>query len=278
MSRGAGAIERRIGELLAANQDRALSVDEIARHAFGLDERRASRAQRLSATRAAHRLLRRRREAAWGGEHGFWCATTVGKGRGATLWFHPRDLPVQVWAVTIDRGGVHWFEAEVVKVTERNVMVSYAGEVARLDRVKLLCWWAWWRGVRFVLSRTGRIAAELEALWRKRYGATRAVPPSMQTPLAEAISLLGVPVDYTRDDVLTAFRRAVKKAHPDLGGTAEQFRKLVEARERLLAALGASEPAPKMPAYYAKGATIVYRRRSRGSRIRLGYATRLALC
>jgi curved DNA-binding protein CbpA len=56
----------------------------------------------------------------------------------------------------------------------------------------------------------------------------------MQMPLAEAAALLGVPTDYTRDDIIAAFRQAVKKAHPDLGGTAEDFRRLVEARDRLL--------------------------------------------
>jgi hypothetical protein len=66
----------------------------------------------------------------------------------------------------------------------------------------------------------------------------------MQIPLAEAMALLGVPADYTRDDVIAAFRREAKNAHPDVGGTAEMFRKLVEARDRLLAALGTKAPAP----------------------------------
>ncbi len=39
----------------------------------------------------------------------------------------------------------------------------------------------------------------------------------MQMPLAQAMELLGVPADYTREDVNAAFRRAVKKAHPDVG-------------------------------------------------------------
>jgi hypothetical protein len=94
---------------------------------------------------------------------------------------------------------------------------------------------------------------------RQRYGAKGSVPPSMQMPLAEAMSLLGVPADYTRGDVIRCFRRAAMKAHPDHGGTAEMFRKLVEARDRLLAALGASAPPPKLPEYAPKGAHIVYR-------------------
>jgi hypothetical protein len=70
----------------------------------------------------------------------------------------------------------------VLKVTERNVMVRYAGEAARLDRRKLWHWWAWYRAVRFVSSRSGRITAELDAEWWGRYGARGAAPP-----LADAI-------------------------------------------------------------------------------------------
>ena len=50
--------------------------------------------------------------------------------------------------------GVIWADAEIVRITERNVIVRYAGEIARLDRKTLWRWWAFWRGVRFVSSRT----------------------------------------------------------------------------------------------------------------------------
>jgi hypothetical protein len=76
MSKGPGVVENRIAELLAAigganlsiterfstNPSRALSVAEIADYAFALNGRPASREQRLSATRAAHRLVRRIKE------------------------------------------------------------------------------------------------------------------------------------------------------------------------------------------------------------------------
>ena len=208
-------------------------------------------------------------------ERDFWCTTALGNRQ---LYFHPPDVPVRVWAVSIQPAGVIWADAEVVRVTERNVIVRYAGEPARLDRRSLWYWWAFWRGVRFVSSRTGRIAAELDELWQERYGyASGGVPPAMQMPLAEAIGLLGVPVNYTEEDVIAAFRREVKKAHPDLGGTAEMFIKLVEARDRLLKALGTSAPAPKMPAYYPSGMQIRYgtARHSSGS-ARLGHTRRLA--
>jgi hypothetical protein len=69
-----------------------------------------------------------------------WCATTV-KGR---LYFHPPDVPVRVWAVSLGPGGITWAEARVVKVTARNVMVRYAGVTARLDREELWRFWAFW--------------------------------------------------------------------------------------------------------------------------------------
>jgi hypothetical protein len=162
---------------------------------------------------------------------------------------------------------VIWADAEVVRITERNVIVRYAGVTARLDRRSLWYWWAFWRGVQFVSSRTGRIANELDELWQRRYGAAGSVPPSMQMPLAEAMELLGVSGNFTREEVIAGFRRASKKAHPDAGGTSEMFRKLVQARDRLLAALGTKAPKPKMPEYAPTGSHVIYRsaRSSRSS-------------
>jgi len=323
MSKGPGLIEQRIADLLAATRDRALRVDDIVDNAYALNGTKPTRAQRLSAIRAAHRLLKRvcerdarthrlvkqahveteaklgrkrlgyddteyqnlfeahpaRKEAeelrTWcdrigmwprilgvEGKRGvyrvetdFWCTTTIKK----RLYFHPPDVPVQVWAVSITPNGIAWAETEVIKVTNRNVVVHYAGEIARLDRDKLWHWWAFWRGVRFVSSRTGRIAAELDSLWWQRFGARGTIPPSMRMPLVEAMRLLGVTECYTRDDVIAAFRRAAKRAHPDAGGTAEMFGKLIEARDRLLAALGTKAKPPKVPEYYPKGVRAVYR-------------------
>ena len=56
MSRGAWQ-DRRTDRLFAATKDRALSIGDLARHAFDLDAQHGK--QRLSATRAAHRLLQR---------------------------------------------------------------------------------------------------------------------------------------------------------------------------------------------------------------------------
>jgi hypothetical protein len=63
MSRGPGTIERRIADLSAATRDRGLDIETIARHAFNLrPEQAPTRVQRLSATRAAHRVVRRQHE------------------------------------------------------------------------------------------------------------------------------------------------------------------------------------------------------------------------
>jgi hypothetical protein len=341
MSKGPGTVERRIAELFIATRDRALSVGEIADHAFGLAGKPASRVQRLSATRAAHRVLRRVREADerarqlfdeahrnteaalgrraiddeyqdrlnadpaylqakklrdFANQFGIWSRwTSEGRGKGQTyrldsseywrattgiddhLYFHAPDVPVRVWAVSIEPAGITWVDAEVLRVTERFVTVQYAGEVARLDREDLWRWWAFYRGVRFVSSRTGRTAQSLDKLWQRRYGHTAGgVPPNMQMPLAEAMKLLSVPVNFTKEDIIVAFRLAAKKAHPDAGGSAELFRKLVEARDRLLKSIGTSAPPPTMPKFAPKGTHIVYRRASIGTQRRFSATRRIA--
>ena len=105
-------------------------------------------------------------------------------------------------------------------------------------------------------SRTGRIAAALDEVWWEEFGTVGAPPPATQMPLEQARQLLGVPRDYTKADVVRAFRRAAMKAHPDQGGTPEMFRVLVKARDRLLAALGTSAPPPKPPDYAPKGVRV----------------------
>jgi hypothetical protein len=128
----------------------------------------------------------------------------------------------------------------------------------------------------FVSSRSGRAAKLRDAIWQDRWGrAAGGVPPVMQMALAAAMALLGVPADYSKEDVIAAFRRAVKKAHPDLGGTAEMFDQLVKARDRLLAALGTSAPAPKPPQYAPRGMRMVYRPVRPGGPARLGSTRRL---
>lgn len=54
------------------------------------------------------------------------------------------------------------------------------------------------------------------------------------TGLVGHAARLGVALDAGRDDILEAFRRKAKTAHPDAGGDPEDFKRLLVAREALL--------------------------------------------
>jgi hypothetical protein len=103
--------------------------------------------------------------------------------------FHERYRPVRVWAVRIDRDGVHWFDTEIVKITRTCVSVVYKGERAPLRR-PIYGSGAWWRGVLFVAEQDGATAFLLEERWRKQFG--HLIPPDLM-PLEQARHLLGVP-------------------------------------------------------------------------------------
>jgi len=180
--------------------------------------------------------------------------------------FHHRSFPVRVWAVQITPAGLAWSDDVAIEdITESRVSVRYQGVRAPLDRQKLGWHFAFWRGVYFVSERSGIGAARLDGFWRDRYG--HLFPDRM--PLEQARLLLGLPPDYTRELIITAFRQAAKRCHPDLGGTAEQFRELVKARDLLLASLGTSAPAPKEPTFAPPG-TVWIRRSTRCRQSRLG--------
>ena len=68
-------------------------------------------------------------------------------------------------------------------------------------------------------------------------------------------SRFSISADYTYDDIIAAFRREAKKVHA--AARPSSLRKLVEARDRLLAALPASAPTPKMPTYARKDVQTV---------------------
>jgi hypothetical protein len=179
-----------------------------------------------------------------------WRATPM---KDRSIVFHHYMRPVRVWAVSIAREGLVWAEAEIVKITATCISVVYKDVRAPLKR-PLKLYGSWWRGVRFVGERSGLTAKLLEEQWREQYG--HLVPERM--PLEQARQMLGLPTNYTEEDVITAFRRAAKRCHPDMGGTAEMFRKLVEARDRLLASIGTSAPPPKEPDFTPRGYKTVY--------------------
>lgn len=49
-----------------------------------------------------------------------------------------------------------------------------------------------------------------------------------------SLEALGLPEDATEDQVKARFKELSKKAHPDLGGSADEFNKLVEQRDQAL--------------------------------------------
>jgi hypothetical protein len=282
MSKGPGAVEKRIADLFAATRDRGLSVAEIADHAFQLAGRPASRAQRLSATRAGHRLLRRMREAeqkraqlvsdtkaavgerptreypsryaaykaahkaydaaiaalkateswrlaekldAYGKQFGswtrlvdigqpsekeFWRTTADKKG---TLYFHPPDVPIRVWAVSVQPAGAIWREVEEIgRITKGFVTVRYAGETVRLDRTRL-----WELDVNFVSRCIGYAAQNLEGRWQDRYGRARLKPLAIASQLAPSSSARPEPPTILLSlsaDEYAAVQAAAAPIHP----------------------------------------------------------------
>lgn len=59
--------------------------------------------------------------------------------------------------------------------------------------------------------------------------------PATETPgIAAACALLGLPESgFTPDDLKRAYRRAIKQAHPDQGGSAADTRAVLNARDRI---------------------------------------------
>jgi curved DNA-binding protein len=70
------------------------------------------------------------------------------------------------------------------------------------------------------------------------------MPPTSATPISplEARALFGLAPDAPPEALIGAFRAAAKLAHPDHGGDAEQFRRVLEAYRLLL-----SRPLPPAP-------------------------------
>jgi hypothetical protein len=60
-------------------------------------------------------------------------------------------------------------------------------------------------------------------------------PPTLADPLADARALLGVPANASTQAIEAAFRQKLRCAHPDAGGSAQETRRLTEARDLLLA-------------------------------------------
>ena len=171
--------------------------------------------------------------------------------------------PQRVWAVQISPHGVLWAETELAGLTKTKVRVRYHGDLVLLDRERIAFGVTYWRGVVFTSRRHGAVAYLFDQEWQRRYPAEQAA----SMPIDKACAVLGVGAsEYTHEAVLVAFRKRVKKAHPDKGGSSEAFQTLYAARQRLLTALGID--APREPKFTApKGVKIIYRsaRRTRNT-------------
>jgi hypothetical protein len=109
----------------------------------------------------------------------FWPATADKSG---TLWFHPPDVPIRVWAITIQPAGVIWAESAIGRISENHVTVRCAGETARLDREKL--WRHWGCGA---ASRSSQAAAAPRPASSMRSGKTAGDgPPARSEERASA--------------------------------------------------------------------------------------------
>ena len=53
-------------------------------------------------------------------------------------------------------------------------------------------------------------------------------------PMSAYLRVLGLKPTCTRADVVRAYRKRAKRYHPDHGGDAAKFRRLVDAKERVL--------------------------------------------
>jgi hypothetical protein len=62
-------------------------------------------------------------------------------------------------------------------------------------------------------------------------------PPTREERIRAAAKVLGVSWPATREQVTKAFRKAVLKSHPDLGGTDAAVKEVIKARDELLAAV-----------------------------------------
>ena len=85
--------------------------------------------------------------------------------------------------------------------------------------------------------RLGIIRDVLHTLTTPRFG-RRDIPLRQLTPEERHRQLLGLPLDsrLTLAEIHRAYKRVAKSAHPDAGGSAQQFQALSAAREALMKA------------------------------------------
>jgi hypothetical protein len=126
----------------------------------------------------------------------------------------------------------HWSAHRITKITKKRIFVHDKGERqlsfdrATVERDGYILHGRQSTAARFFYSEAGKAAQEAEwAQMRKE---------TVCASLGEHVELLGLGAGFTRADVMKAFREKAHEHHPDKGGDAEIFRRLVEARDSAL--------------------------------------------
>jgi hypothetical protein len=147
-------------------------------------------------------------------------------------------MPATVWAVRVERKGLEWREAAVIRATDTRVTLLFNGLLATVSLTQLFGRAARssrYPGWAFTDQRHSLVELILQTQWEVMYA--RSCRAGMRP--AEAAIVLGLPETgiYSHDDIQRAFRLQVKSAHPDAGGTDEAFQAATQARSVLLSVL-----------------------------------------
>jgi hypothetical protein len=126
---------------------------------------------------------------------------------------------------TLDLTGPQWVKIFRASATFRSVPLDDVLEAAEkyLDEHGL---------PREILN--GLREAVQQSKWRKTRRQTYSDRRSQEDIRTNALCVLGLPPGSSDEQIESAFRKAARQLHPDVGGDAEKFRAIVDARNLLL--------------------------------------------
>lgn len=153
----------------------------------------------------------------------------LGKARGAQA--QSQDLG-RVYSLASNRADMRpeWGFHRITRITSTLIFVDFHGQLHSLNRVKLDrdgCVFS--SDVRFYSETCMR---RVTAEWVAREAAGAKFRSSHADGKSDTLRLGPTSI---REDVMSSFRRRAFELHPDNGGDAQQFARLVEARNRALA-------------------------------------------
>jgi hypothetical protein len=123
-----------------------------------------------------------------------------------------------------------WTEHRITMITKKRIFIAscdfgnsqYSFDRAEVEAKGYAFGGGNGTGRRMFFSEAGKAAAVAQSKLNRRVS------------LGEHGELLGLGAEFTRDDVMSAFREKAHEHHPDKGGDPAIFRRLVEARDRAL--------------------------------------------